>query len=474
MANASVFSSSHGNDVQGISINDSRRKFNFGERVAELAPQQSPFFVYLNKVAKKATDDPVFKFLEQRHQWQRRNFEVNAPTTTSAEKAAGAVFHVDDDIDLKCGYDQYGNVSSSSHLNFLLPGQVIALKADDGEVYKFQISSAATVVEGTATHSGTGNTADGAITDIQNCIYHETDAGISTIQSQSLSVVGTTVPSGTVFSAGNKGQVIGSAFAEGTGAPSGWEDAMYDREGYCQIFKTGMNIFSGSAMATSYRGIANEWQRVWQEKLMEHKMDIEHAMLFGIGSASQEQSPTGAPLRYSHGILPYTETNGKVYSMSYASSGYDAFLDAMEDFFAPESGNSGNKLVLASRKVITYLNKLGNGSFMNNSVGSSQYRLDVSSIPGSFGHTVTKVNTIFGNLHFVADPLLRGPWEDYCVAVDMSNVAYRPLMGNGVSRDTFIETNIQSPDIDGRQDQIITEAGLEISLPETHAILKFS
>ena len=146
----------------------------------------------------------------------------------------------------------------------------------------------------------------------------------------------------------------------------------------------------------------------------------------------------------------------------------------MEDFFAPEGGNSGNKLVLASRKVITYLNKLGGGSFLNNSVGSSQYRLDVQNIPGAFGHSVTVVNTIFGNLHFVAEPLLRGMWEDYAIAIDMKNVAYRPLSGNGVSRDTFIETNIQDNGIDGRQDQIITEAGLEISLPETHAVLKFS
>jgi hypothetical protein len=207
---------------------------------------------------------------------------------------------------------------------------------------------------------------------------------------------------------------------------------------------------------------------------MEHKMDLEQAMLFGYGAASNETSTTAAPLRYSWGIIPYTNTYGKIYNMSYSSSGYDAFLDAMEDFFAPESGNSGNKLVLASRKVITYLNKLGSGSFLNNSVGSSQYRLDVQNVPGAFGHSVTVVNTIFGNLHFVAEPLLRGPWEDYCVAVDMKNVAYRPLSGNGVSRDTFIETNVQDNGVDGRQDQIITEAGLEISVPETHAILKFS
>ena len=160
--------------------------------------------------------------------------------------------------------------------------------------------------------------------------------------------------------------------------------------------------------------------------------------------------------------------------MSYASSGYDAFLDAMEDYFAPESGNSGNKLVLASRKVITYLNKLGSGSFLNNSVGASQYSLDVANVPGAFGHNVTVVNTSYGNLHFVQEPLLRGPWENYAICVDMANVAYRPLAGNGVSRDTFIETNIQDNDEDGRRDQIITEAGLEISVPETHALLKFS
>ena len=42
-----------GNAVSNTSMDDTRRIFNFGDRVAELAPQQSPFFVYLSKVAKK-------------------------------------------------------------------------------------------------------------------------------------------------------------------------------------------------------------------------------------------------------------------------------------------------------------------------------------------------------------------------------------------------------------------------------------
>ena len=446
------------------SLDNTRRVFNFGDRVAELAPNQSPFFVYLSKVAKKATNDPVFKFLEQRHQWQRRNFEIHTALTTSGAESHGGAFDSGEDLIVTCKYDEYGKVVSASECRFIVPGAVLAVKADDGVVYRFKVSESAVVETGTS------------VTDDGTSLTHDTDDNKTNIAGEMLTCVGTTIPTATVFSAGNKGQVIGSAWAEGTDTPVGWEDYMYDREGYTQIFKTGMNIFSGTSLSTEYRGIANEFQRIWQDKLMEHKMDIEQAMLFGEGTttAAQEAAGGGAAVRFSHGIIPFTSANGKVYNMSYASSGYDAFLDAMEDFFAPESGNSGNKLVLASRKVITYLNKLGNGSFLNNSVGSSQYRLDVNTVPGAFGHTVTVVNTIFGNLHFVAEPLLRGPWEDYCVCIDLSNVAYRPLVGNGVSRDTFIETNVQDNGIDGRQDQIITEAGLEISLPETHAILKFS
>ena len=431
----------------GVSLDNTRRKFDFGDRVAELAPQQSPFFVYLNKVSKKPTNDPVFKFLEQRHQYQRRNFVCEANTNMTAASAGSAL---SENIVIAAPYNSKGKIQADCRPEFIVGGLVLAIQFDQG-VKRIKIAEAATSGSG-LTFAGTDGT-DGQVT----------------IAAASMTAIDA-IASNDDISAGAKGQVIGSAWAEGTDSPEGWEDLMSDSEGYCQIFKTGMNVFSGTALATEYRGIKNEFQRIWTDKLMEHKMDMEQAFLFGLGNATAGATTT----RYTHGIVPYTEANGKVYNMTYASSGYDAFLDAMEDFFAPEGGNSGNKLVLASRKVITYLNKLGSGSFLNNTIGSSQYSLDVQNIKGAFGHQVTMVNTIFGNLHFVAEPLMRGPWEDYCVAVDMKNVAYRPLAGNGVSRDTFIETNIQDNGVDGRQDQVITESGLEISLPETHAVLKFS
>ena len=443
---ADVNSTAAGQAPQGLSINSNRRLFNFGERVAELAPAQSPFFVYLSKVAKKPTDDPVFKFLEERHQWQRRNFNLGEAVANATYASGDYINDSGDDlVQIYVNYDKHGNIQSSEYKpEFIVKGQILAIEDTNGTVRRFRVDETPSVTSGAGT------------VDVKLKAEFAGDAQ---------------------FADDAKGAVIGSAYAEGGTDPDGWRDELYDREGYVQIFKTACPMFSGTAMATRYRGKADEYKRVWQGKLIEHKMDLEQAMLFGVGSAHAVSSGvegSGAPARRSWGIIPYTEQYGKIYNMSYASSGYDAFLDAMEDFFAPESGNSGNKLVLASRKVISYLNKLGSGSFLNNSIGSSQYSLDVQNIKGSFGHQVTMVNTIFGNLHFIADPLLRGPWENYCVAVDMANVAYRPLAGNGVSRDTHIITNVQNNNVDGRKDMILTEAGLEIQLPETHAVLKFS
>ena len=439
----SVYSNDTGVAPQGVSINDSRRIFNFGERVSELAPQQSPFFVYLSKVAKEATDDPVFKFLEQRHQWQRRNFICKTDNDGTALDAS-------DTLKVVCDYDKFGNDltlgggTNTAAPQYLLVGQVV------------RIGGKAMRITSVTAGNGVSAAFDASDADTYTEIVVK---ALETVAESDIEV-------------GTQGQVIGSAWAEGSTDPEGWKDELYSREGYCQIFKTAIQLFSGSSLATRYRGRPDEYRRVWADCLMQHKMDIEHAMLFGIGKS--DEAAAGGPVRYSHGIVPYTEANGKVFNFTYANTDYDAFIDAMEDFYAPESGNSGDKLVLASRKVLAYLNKLGSNGFLNNSIGSSSYKIDMQNIQGQFGHEVTKINTIFGNLHFVAEPLFRGQDENLAIAIDLANVKYRPLQGNGVSRDTHIMTNIQNNNVDGRKDMVLTEAGLEISLPETHAVMKWS
>ena len=49
-----------------------RRKYNFGDRVSELAIAQDPFFRMVSKLSKKPTDDPEFKFTERRPSFHKR------------------------------------------------------------------------------------------------------------------------------------------------------------------------------------------------------------------------------------------------------------------------------------------------------------------------------------------------------------------------------------------------------------------
>ena len=468
-----IFSPSIGVTPQGVSINDSRRIFNFGERVAELNPAASPFFAYLSKVAKKPTDDPVFKFLEKRHQWQRRNFFVKAEDTLTASSWTASDFNLSS-FEVDVDYDIYGRKVSGGEYKaeFLQVGQMIAMEATA------TLSSTASPV--IAYYRITGVTQNSTDTSIDAAYVKAVKTGVENGEISTYANADTLV-----FADNADGQVIGSAYLEGDTAPAGgWRDEFFSREGYAQIFKTVVPLFSGTSLATRYRGDANEYMRVYQEKLMEHKMDIENALLFGYGVT--DESSTDAA-RKTWGILPYTEIYGRVKTFTYASSGYDDFVDAMSDIFDAESGAGGSKMVLASRSIMNWLNKLGGSSFLGNTMSagvgaaaagvptSSNYGVSIDKGQSLFnGVNVTQVDTLYGTLNFVMEPLLRGPWANHAIVVDLNNVAYRPLAGNGESRDTQILTNIQNNDVDGRRDMILTEAGLEIQLPETHAILKFS
>ncbi len=61
----------------------------------------------------------------------------------------------------------------------------------------------------------------------------------------------------------------------------------------------------------------------------------------------------------------------------------------------------------------------------------------------------------------------------FIVAVNMNHVAFRPLIGNGINRDTAVYVGVQTLEnsgVDKRVDLILTEGGLEVQMPEGHAI----
>jgi hypothetical protein len=168
--------------------------------------------------------------------------------------------------------------------------------------------------------------------------------------------------------------------------------------------------------------------------------------------------------------LSYTEDKAYLKSNTAAQWTYDDLLSDFEVMFDPARGGSSQKLALASLPVISHFNKLS--GFIDNSmdvVSNGRYNFEKSE--GAFGHRITKIETVHGDISLVKEPLFRGMAAGFLCMVDLDHVSYRPLVGNGVNRDTHIQTNVQAADEDLRKDMILTEAGLEVSLPETHALI---
>jgi len=438
-ASSNSHASAHG------STPDVRRIYNFGDRVADLSPEESPFFVYLSKVSKVPTDDSVFRYLEDRSKidWTSRDFVMaNAPGTV----AAGTSY----------SFSVADAATPTASIDWLIKGMVFAVEVAEGAQIIVRVDSS-------PVDAGTTTTFTGKIISLSNSSI----TGYAAIADN------------------DRCQVIGTAFAEGTGSPDVWSSEIEDNYGYTQIFKTAAEM-TNTAIATKYRGYANEWQRIWALKLREHKVDIERAMLFSQkarqGNVQYTEGLAGHILKNSTAQATHTTalsyTSGQAYSRveTQANLTYDLLLGDLEVLFDPARGGSGDRLVLASLPLITFFNKLGDGAFMDASMGYqySPSRMNFDSKSGAFGHKVMTIETVHGTLHLVKEPLFRGVSSGFMMFADMSKVSYRPLVGNGINRDTYITTNVQSDDEDLRKDMILTEAGLEVTLPESHMMYVIS
>tara|TARA_Y100000401_G_scaffold9590_1_gene6583 strand:+ start:232 stop:1581 length:1350 start_codon:yes stop_codon:yes gene_type:complete len=434
------FGTPGGNTVDSANLS-TRRLYDFSDRVADLAPEESPFFVYLSKVGKVPTSDSQFRFLEDRTKVAitDRSFLQKGGGTLGA---AGALTTLTVDT------------SGGAAVSWLIKGMVV------------QFAQNVNAGGGADTEAITQATAR-----IESVTHNSAD---TTIQVRTIAA-----SSGSTTTLDDDGEcvVIGTSYEQGSGAPDVWSQELDNDYGYTQIFKTACEM-SNTARATVYRGYADEWARLWNLKLREHKVDIERAMLFGMRGSQNG-------IQYSEGIVGHIIKNGGTpsdgsigaysegdpYLATYATSEltYDGLLSAFEVMYDPARGGSSNKLCLASLPVISHFNKISGFAEGSLTAQKSQYNFEASK--GSFGHKVMKIETVHGDCTIVKEPLFRNNASGHMAFVDLDHVSYRPLVGNGVNRDTSITTNVQQADEDLRKDMILTEAGLEVSLPETHALI---
>jgi len=492
-----------------LSTGDLRRKYNFGDRVSELSIASDPFFRMVSKLSKKPTDDPEFKFTERRPSFHKRYayivaFDSNgSPEYHDSEldrsDAAAAVTAVGQNVALYMAtdYKSSGNLSSvygqtgdnvqiggtGTRPEFFLPDQLVKIpimSATTGTTqsgyHVMKISSVVTA--DITTNAGVDNDSmeckkiSGTVVkfssggnELAAFAYNSTsaDTGFQTGSSNGSNEVYDRTISGHLEPI--RSYVIGTAHAQGSGYPETWKDQPFSTAyGRTQIWKTAMAM-DNTTRATVLKYEPNEWARVWREKLIEHKWDIEQSVLFG------SQYDSGSEW-YTQGAVDYISSYGNVFSLTHASKTQDDFLDDLSSFLDPRYNNANASLFFVDTATYNWLHKLS-GYFQNNLEISPNFRADMSltSKKKVFGVDISVISTPYGDMNVARNIHLDGSLIKI-LAVNMRHCAYRPLVGNGLNRDTAIYVGVQTLEnsgVDRRVDLIQTEAGMEWQMPEAHA-----
>jgi hypothetical protein len=271
--------------------------------------------------------------------------------------------------------------------------------------------------------------------------------------------------------------VVGTAHAQGSGYPDSWKDQPYSSAvGLTQIFKTAMAM-DNTTRATVLKYEPNEFARIWRTKLIEHKYDIEQALLFG------SQSETDG-IQYTEGAISFCTNYGNIFDGSgiggTGTKSQDDFLDDMSQFLDPRYNNANATLFMCSTDTYNWMHKLS-GYFSANvqkvgtqSNGIGRADFSIAGRKNVYGLDVTQVFTPYGAMNLVRNVHLDGSAVKI-LAINMSQCAYRPLVGNGLNRDTAVYVGVQTLEnsgVDRRVDLIQTEAGMEWRMPEAHAVWK--
>lgn len=239
--------------------------------------------------------------------------------------------------------------------------------------------------------------------------------------------------------------IIGSASEENSRARNVNLRQPTKKGNYTGITKTPVAI-SGTSDAERLRG-PGERRRLQRKYGIEHAIDLERMFLYG---EPKEDTTGNHPMRTSGGILYFCTENNIDFGGTPTEA---AFEEALEDVFRY---GSGSKLALCSARWLTTINQWAVG------------KLQMLPKDKTYGINVTRYLSAHGELSLVKHHLLEGAeYGGYMIILDMDNVKYRPLRG----RDTKLRQNIGEPDRDGFLDEYLTEAGYEIRLPKTHAVL---
>lgn len=486
-------------------------KLDMSERVHMLGATAAPFLSWLQKVRTKTATQIMFSWIES-EQFVIRDIKAKLVRSASTGNPAGYVYA----LKLLSGSDWMAFAAAAKADTFDQENPLIFMtiyKASAPTTAKYAVTIEAPALRLGMTARDIVTTSDGGATSLTNMlntiviydtVESETKVGgaadeVSAVPSNSgLPYAFTNFA--TDFNASETDVFVSvstpndylKGFAQGSGLPTESRRTTRSLRNYTQIFKTPMSV-SGTMQAISANGgtyTGDDLAQLRYAKALEHKIDIETAILFQGGGVEgtdwgELDSTNGRtyenPITRFKGMGVGLSVNGLTtkpgcivtknadldsrFVFTASTADMDALNDLIGAVFDDNVDNpSSRKTCFCSKKWLGVLASLGlkgdgNGMFV--------FGTRIAA-PGELGITVKTLTTPMGTLDFVELPRLRGKYEDYAIVADFERMEWKPLVG----RATFLKSNAGRQDLDGTLDYYLTEGGFKLNNESCHAILK--
>lgn len=378
------------------------RPQDYREMILYRTPEgDAPIFALTSKTRKRIVTDPQY------HWWDEAQHLVRLLVNGAISSTAITTIVVDSaDPTATTPTDQYG---TATHLK---QGDLLLVEIADAVAFANEIVEVVSVVNDT----------------------------VFTVIRGAAGTTAATIPDNTFLT------LIGSVYAEGTGAPQAVSRNPIKYDNMVQIFKDTYEL-TGTVNVTKTR-TGEPWSNDKRRKMFDHSRGIELAMLFG--KKSETTGSNGKPKRTMAGIrVQIPASRQHVYAV--ATTIFD-LMDRVSPVFDYVTPAGNERAAFVGNAALNNLNKI----IMADANSDIQW----GSMEKVYGMNFRELVFPQGRLLLKTHPLLslNTLYNKSMFVLDMASMTYVTLKG----RDTKVMDDVQNKDEDLRRGFIQTDCSLEV------------
>ena len=256
---------------------------------------------------------------------------------------------------------------------------------------------------------------------------------------------------------------IGSAYEEGSAAPTGVNFDPSKHYNYTQIFRNTLEA-TNTALETRLR-TGDQAREAKRQCLEYHGIDMERAFWLG---QRKETTYNGKPLRTMAGLLSWIHADNQVTADTSTGVDFATLEGYMERMFRYGPNEKlafcGNDSLLTIQRIVRYAHGV-----QWNLQPDKEFGMDVTRLTCPFGSLVLKTHPLFNQMRGGANggTAYYGA-SSWMVVLSMEDIKYVYLK----NRDTKYQKDLTDKGVDGMKSGYLTECSLEVHHPQNHFWIK--